>query len=1131
MRPEHAVTAGQDVSPEELAVAIGDAFAPTPEQSAVIRADLRPTLVIAGAGSGKTETMAGRVTWLLATGRARPENVLGLTFTRKAATELSDRIERRIARLRAAGLLPGGDADDAQGLFDRPTVSTYNAFANGIFHDNAVLLGREPESQLLSDSSAWLLARRVVLEHGDERLIALARRVDDVTDAVLRLARALAENEAGADDVHAFAADFERLGNLPYSDRRAAGQYADVTAALGHIGALPVLLDLVERFEAEKRRLGLVEFSDQVALARAAIERSGAVAEGYRERYSVVLLDEYQDTSVGQTRLLSTLFAGSGVMAVGDPHQSIYGWRGASADNLSRFTTDFGTPTAPASELTLSTSWRNPVTVLDAANRVVGPLNAVTRVGVKQLEARPAAPSGAMATAFFETMDEEAAAIAEWLEASLRGPGETPPSAAMLFRTRKHMDFYAEALRERGIPCHVLGIGGLLSTPEIVDLVSTLRVMHDPSAGSALIRLLSGARHRVGTRDLAHLASVARWLQARDWQQRALDADVTRALRESVAADDAASIVDALDFVATAPAAHTQLEGFSAEGLERMRRAGRQLAFLRSRASLALPDLVRLVEQELLLDIEVAANERNERGRANLGAFHDEVAAFVAADERGTLGSFLGWLARAEKNDDLGPRGDAAEHGVVQLVTIHAAKGLEWDLVSVPCMTEAGLPSEPREGGGWVGFGQLPYDFRGDARELPVLAWRAAQTQKAFVDGLAVFKDELKERAHREERRLAYVAITRARVALLLTGAFWFDGKRPKPPSRYLTELADAGLIPELPVAPENDENPRDHAAHTLAWPLDPLGSRRDAVEQAAAAVAAGSTDDIATPWSRDIDLLLAERAARARPQRIALPARIPASRFKDYVDRPEESAEALRRPLPQRPYRATRLGTLFHSWVEQRSGGVGSLDLVDAVPSERDADLDISEAYTPEHERLAELQATFERSAWASLRPEDVEIEIHLALAGQVFICKLDAVYRTAEGYQVVDWKTGKAPKDARDLELKQTQLALYRLAYARWKGVDPDTVDAVFYFVADDTVIRPERIYDEAELVELWSSVSSASSEAAPSSAGSSNSPIGPVAVSSAENTLLEPELAQTGARFGPVSPNPLRSKLAGS
>ena len=106
----------------------------------------------------------------------------------------------------------------------------------------------------------------------------------------------------------------------------------------------------------------------------------------------------------------------------------------------------------------------------------------------------------------------------------------------------------------------------------------------------------------------------------------------------------------------------------------------------------------------------------------------------------------------------------------------------------------------------------------------------------------------------------------------------------------------------------------------------------------------------------------------------------------------------------------------------------------------------------------------------------EDVELEIHVTLAGQVVVCKLDAVYRVDDGvhdHQIVDWKTGKAPRDAEDLERKQLQLALYRLAYAKHTGIDPERIDAVFYFVADDVVVRPERLYTESELVALWSTV----------------------------------------------------------
>jgi DNA helicase-2/ATP-dependent DNA helicase PcrA len=118
----------------------------------------------------------------------------------------------------------------------------------------------------------------------------------------------------------------------------------------------------------------------------------------------------------------------------------------------------------------------------------------------------------------------------------------------------------------------------------------------------------------------------------------------------------------------------------------------------------------------------------------------------------------------------------------------------------------------------------------------------------------------------------------------------------------------------------------------------------------------------------------------------------------------------------------------------------------------------------------LARLQETFSRSVWADRRPVDVEREIHLPFDDRIVICKIDAVYTDGERYQVVDWKTGKAPKDAADLERKQLQLALYRLAYSKWAGIDPSLIDAVFYFVADDRVIEPARIFDEEELLALW-------------------------------------------------------------
>ncbi|PJJ71616.1 DNA helicase-2/ATP-dependent DNA helicase PcrA [Diaminobutyricimonas aerilata] len=1040
----------------EIAAALGNP-PPTPEQRAVIEAPLEPTLVVAGAGSGKTETMANRVLWLLANGHVRAGEVLGLTFTRKAAGELGHRLLDRIRRLAAVGLAPEYDE------FEPAVVATYNSFANTLYRDNAALLGRENDGAVLSDASAWQLARSIVIRSAHPALRELDKSIDVVTAAVLRVSTALGENTVDPERVRAFTRQFASIDELPLGPRGAA--YEDDMNRMREVLHLPMLLDLAGEYADAKVRRGLVEYSDQVALALRILETFPKLGEELRERHKVVLLDEYQDTSVVQTRLLAAAFRGHAVMAVGDPHQSIYGWRGASAANLEQFGHDFAGGSVPA--FSLSTSWRNGTRILDVANTIAAPLSALSRVPVATLQPGPRASELPVDLSVQQTVIDEASAVARWFATRLQTPpGEPPPSAALLLRTRKTLPFFLTALRDAGIPTHVLGVGGLLAEPEIADLVCALTVVHDPTAGSPLLRLLAGSRWRLGAKDLAALRDVGDWLRDRDYAQRSFDDDVRAGMRASLADGEGRSIVDALDFVAHARDDHRELTRFSPVGLERLRDAGRLFRRLRERAGLELVDFVGHVLQELRLDIEVAANEARPVGSANIEALFDAIASYVAIDDVATLGGFLSWLREAEKRDDLSPRPEDPEPGTVQILTVHGSKGLEWDLVAVPRLVADELPSKPLEGtGGWVAFGGLPYEFRGDVGELPVFGWRGARDRKELKTALAEFKAEVGERFVREERRLAYVAVTRARHRLLLSASYWATQTAWRKPSPFLVELAEAGLVPALPEGPEElEENPLGELVSRFTWPRDPLGHRRPRVEAAATQVTVAEPA-AAGPYARDLELLLAERAARlSRADRVSVPARIPASRFKDFVGDPAAIARELRRPLPERPYRATRLGTLFHGWVEARATGAASGDLVDAFAHE----LDLGDGV--DRDRFAELQATFERSEWGALQPIEVEREVHLVLAGQVVVCKIDAVFERNGRIEIVDWKTGRAPTTADDLAAKRLQLALYRLAYARWRGIDPADVDAVFYFVADDRVIRPDRLEDEEELVARW-------------------------------------------------------------
>jgi DNA helicase-2/ATP-dependent DNA helicase PcrA len=1065
---DEAVPVRRMIGANEIADALGRPR-PTEQQRAVIEAPLAPALVVAGAGSGKTETMANRVLWLLANDLVRPSEVLGLTFTRKAAGELAARIRERIAELATAGLLPG-DYDP----FEAPNVSTYNSYANSIFRDNAVVLGRESDGSVLGEAAAWQLARSVVTKSTDPRLPDLAKNLEPVTKAVLALSRAIAENDADPEAVRAYAEDFRSIADLPNGS---SGRFAAVVDLAETVGSLDTLLDLAAEFQALKARRGLIEYSDQVALALQIVRVQPRVVVEERERYRVVLLDEYQDTSVMQTWLLAELFTGHAVMAVGDPNQSIYGWRGASASNLDDFARAFAAaadesgPGEPTLRFALSTSWRNGHRILEAANEVVAPFALAAasgaRVKVEKLIAGPIATSEEIGSHFAETVADEAEAVADWLEPRLkvRDAKGRLPSAAMLFRTRKTQGFFLRSLRARGIKYHVLGLNGLLAEPEIADLVSALTVVSDPAAGLELVRLLTGSRWRIGVQDLHALNRLASRLRDLDYRQQPLEKDVKELMRLSVAGGEGGSIVDALDFVATARPGHSFLADFSEVGVDRLRRAGQFFARLRTRLGLDLRDFVIVVLQDLQLDIEVIANDFRVLGSAPVDAFLDALSGYLAIDETASLRGFLTWLREAEQREDLSPRPEDPEPGTVQVLTIHGSKGLEWDHVVVPRLVDGELPGAPLEGfRGWAAFGQLPWPFRGDADELPVFEWQAASTRKEVSDALKRFSEDVRARSVDEERRLAYVAITRARHGLLLSGSFWASQKKPRVPSVFLRELSAAGIVPSLPPTPENDENPLGDHLERVTWPFDPLGERRASVESAAQLVREAEPQT-AGFLKQQLDLLLEERRMRLNASGVvAMPTRVPASRFKDYVNDPASVASALRRPMPERPYRATQLGTLFHSWVENRYGTVGASDELDSFVTELDGDDAVDEA------QLAALKATFESSPWADRAPVDVEREIHLPFDGQVIICKIDAVYQNGERFEVVDWKTGKPPKDADDLEQKQLQLALYRLAYATWKGIDPDLIDAVFYFVATDTVIRPERIFSGEELLARW-------------------------------------------------------------
>ncbi|GAA0898765.1 ATP-dependent DNA helicase [Streptomyces asiaticus] len=817
--------------PEELKELLGIPF--TPEQVACITAPPAPQVIVAGAGSGKTTVMAARVVWLVGTGQVAPDRVLGLTFTNKAAGELAERVRKALV---TAGIVdPDPDPGATEEAPGEPVISTYHAFAGQLLKDHGLRVGLEPSARLLADATRFQLAARV-LRSAPGPYPALTRPFADLVTDLLALDAELAEHLVPTGRLRAYDTELLRTLEGTRLTNEALRKVPEAARARQE------LLGLVEAYREEKRRRDLLDFGDQIAHSATLALDHPEVGRILREQFTVVLLDEYQDTSVAQRLLLSGLFGGGTghpVTAVGDPCQAIYGWRGASVANLDDFPEHF--PHAdgrPAERFALSENRRSGGRLLDLANGLAAPLRAMHE-GVEALRPAPGAErDGAVRCALLPTHAEELAWLADSI-AHLVRTGTPPGEIAVLCRTAGDFAQIQGALVERDVPVEVVGLSGLLHLPEVADLVAVCEVLQDPGANAALVRLLTGPRWRIGPRDLALLGRRARALVSYGGPDGAED-DPDRRLAEAVEGTDPAEVIslaDALDTFLEAGGGPDDGLPFSAEARVRFARLAAELRELRRSLADPLMDVLHRVLATTGLEVELSASPHAlaARRRETLGNFLDVAAAFAgreggaAVDGEATLQGFLGFLrtaAQYEKGlDNALPGGE----NTVKVLTAHKAKGLEWDVVAVPGLVAKQFPSEQSRESWTANAKVLPHELRGDARTLPdVTAWDSK--------GIAAFKDAMKGHQRTEELRLGYVTFTRPRSLLLGSGHWWGPTqKRPRGPSGFLDALrehceAGYGEIEAWAEPPEEGaENPAlRQSAADRAWPLplDPAALR-----------------------------------------------------------------------------------------------------------------------------------------------------------------------------------------------------------------------------------------------------------------------------------------------------------------
>ncbi len=978
-------------------------YEPTDEQWKAISHPLEPIYLIAGAGSGKTAVMAARIAWALETQPFSPSQILGLTFTNKASQELLERIHLALAEI-----------NDESG--EDVTVNTYNAFAAGIVRDHGLLVEIEPEAGLLSEAQQWQL----LLSCLDDLppFEALEIRSSYVVGSALGLSSSIADHMVSLEAIDAAADHVLSMKGIDDKMIEAAERRKELVKAVGaYIGA--------------KQRTGRIDFGDQISKAVMILEGHPDVRDAYRKRFPFVLLDEYQDTNVAQRRMLQALVGENGaVTAVGDARQAIFAWRGATMYNLIGFPDDFPRANGIRYEpISLSENFRSGSHILDVANDVVSGIDASRRPG-DPLRPHASNGTGSVALGLFSDESAEANWIAAQCErlhgtATAEGRPEVQwKDMAILVRRKAAMDAVLQALEDRKIPVEVIGLGGLLKTPEVTEIVAWLRALESkPGANRWLGRILLGPRWRIHYRDLSALA---RWATSQNWDLRMRLAGGDEALaRDMEPGDVAYSLAEALNHL-------DAIEDVGPQAKKRLKEFSGKLATIRKRANAPILELVQeVIRSAGITDaLESSSSRTAPAAKQNISNFLDQVASFAPIEGEATLRSFIAYLDAAEVAEETLDATQPADQDSVKLMTVHSAKGLEFECVFVPSVAAAEGKSggkvysifpNTRGSNPLTSYSELPYEVREDAEHLP-----------RFEGNLNKFRDAVKDRVIEDERRLFYVALTRAKQRLAVTASWWYGrDKTPKGPSEFfedLEKLADRGLVTVVERAEAPAENPMfDAMEDRRQWPPQPRSGLEDTLFADGWGAAADHVLDgsisledllnelteadrsaaVALIGEQRKDLSVISAAATPEPARQASVPDIVSATNMIRLNKGQLDAWDLVRPLPDRPTLQRRLGTEVHRLIEEKARGIAP------YPDEEELDVP-SEVTEP-----AVINGLLDHFAASGYADRDlarlpsgepmVELPFTLNVDGTIVRGRIDAVYETDDGgIEIVDVKTG---------------------------------------------------------------------------------------------------------------------------
>jgi DNA helicase-2/ATP-dependent DNA helicase PcrA len=733
-----------------------------PEQRQAVTAGPGPLLIVAGAGTGKTQVITRRIAWLIASKAARSEQILALTFTDKAASEMESRVDV---------LVPYG--------YTGATISTFHAFGDRLVREFGIELGIAGRLRICTDAEVLVFLRERLFELGLQRYAPLGTP-DRHLQALLRCFGRARDEDVSPDEYRAYA---ERLVAEAYDDGSRDEAEGELEKAIAYGRYRELLL-----------RHGRLDFGDQVSLALRLLRERPHVLRQLQDRYQWILVDEFQDTNHAQFETLR-LLAGArpNLTVVGDDDQSIYRFRGAKPANLMAFLKTY----PQAETVVLTTNYRSRQNLLDASYQLItynnpDRLEALLqkRPGgqrfVKKLQAHQPGP-GVLEHHEFHTGSDEAdfvvRRIAEEIREGRRGPG----NFAILARQHNDLPPFLTALEAEGIPYQQSNQKRLYARDEVRLCLAMLRAIADPDDSTAVFQLLASPLFAADDTDLARLSSISKR------RNQSLRRTLEHLEREPLMQDAAESTRDAVARLVTLL---------------------RQLAHLASRRPTTDVLYAFVHESGYLGQLTAEDSPESEEKVRNLAKLFNITKRVGEVLEENRVHAFVRYLdLLIEAGDDPAAVDLERDRNAVQIITAHNAKGLEFPVVFVVAVTDQRFPNKS-------GRDSLPFPP-------------------------ALVKDEtVSGNPHdQEERRLLYVAMTRARDELHVSWALDYGGKQRIRMSPFVAEAFG------LPARSRDREpqNPLEAIERHAPAPMAPAATRAPLGDSDLLALSNARIDDYLT--------------------------------------------------------------------------------------------------------------------------------------------------------------------------------------------------------------------------------------------------------------------------------------------